>query len=232
MCSGVGGCANNPSSFGAGEQNQIIAYRQGASCLSLQLTTPVITSLSQVSIKTFRPPLVTLTGSGFTGVNILHVGSTFVNTGITILSDSQLRFTPPRGLPLGVQTLTATNSSGTSNTQAFLYTAANPCEIWVPTAVLGGNTLTWELGGWDNDFGFLVISLLNTTTPWNGFPLLDGFSLFWSGGLDARGMASYSVPIPAGVLNGLRAYTQLIDITGGALTVRSVSTIASTLVVL
>ncbi|MDO8349169.1 MAG: M12 family metallo-peptidase [Planctomycetota bacterium] len=232
MCSGIGGCTNNPTAFGVGEQNQIIAYRQSVSCLALLPTTPVITSVLPLSIKTFRPPLVTLTGTGFTGVTILHVGNQFVNNGISILSDTQLRFTPPRGMPLGAQVVNATNSAGTSNNAVLLYTAANPCEISVPGAVLGGNTLTWDLGGWNGDFAFLVISLVNTTTPWQGYPLLDGFSVIWSGGLDARGMASYSIPIPAGVLNGLRAYTEMIDITGSTLTVRSVSGISSTLVVL
>lgn len=231
MCSGVGGCGNNPSSFGAGESAQIIGYRQGANCLAVQQTTPVINLAAPLTVKTFRPGFVTLTGSGFTGVNTVTVGGVPVTTGITVQSDTQLRFTPPTGLPLGVQTLTVTNAAGTSLPFALVYTNANPCEISVPTGILGGTTLTWQFGGWQNDPAFLVVSLVNTTTLFQGQPLLDGFSVLWLGGLDARGMGSFGIPVPASILNGVRAYSQLIDFDGTTAALRSTSAVASTLIV-
>ena len=231
MCSGVGGCGNNPSSFGAGESAQIIGYRQGANCLAVQQTTPVINLATPLTVKTWRPVFVTLTGSGFTGVTTVTVGGTPVTTGITVQSDTQLRFTPPAGLPLGVQTLTVTNGAGTSLPFALVYTSANPCEMSVPTGILGGTTLNWQFGGWQNDPAFLVVSLVGTTTPFQGFPLLDGFSVLWLGGLDTRGMGSYGIPVPASILNGVRAYSQLIDFDGATAAVRSTSAVASTLII-
>lgn len=232
MCSGVGGCANVQTSFSSNEQAQIIGYRQSVGCLPAQATTPAISSMTPSLVKSFRPALVTLTGSGLTGTTAITVGGHPVTSAISVLSDTQLRFTPPSGLPLGVQVVTVTNAAGTSNPSALFYTAANPCELSVPTAVLGGSTLTWQFGGWSNDPAFLVISLLNTTHTFQGFPLLDGFSVLWTGGLDARGMGSFAVPVPAGVLNGVRAYSQLLDFDGATALLRSSSAVAQTLVVL
>ncbi|MBL8726741.1 MAG: IPT/TIG domain-containing protein [Planctomycetes bacterium] len=232
MCSGVGGCNNNQTSFGATEQAQIVGFRQGLGCLSLIPTTPVITQVSPNTVRTFQPGLVTLNGTGFVGTNRVTVGGVNVTSGITVVSDTQLRFTPPAGLPIAFHALTATNASGTSNTAALWYTASNPCAISVPTVVLGGNTLTWQFGGSPLSGAFLVISLQGTTHPYQGFNILDGFTTLWFGGLDSRGMGTFAVPVPAGVLNGVRAYSQLIELdqTGAAL--RSVSNIISTLVLL
>jgi hypothetical protein len=231
MCSGVGGCANQPGSFSLGEQNEIVTFRQSRPCLVQQITTPSIGSITPIQVKTFRPPLLTVNGNGLTGVNQITVGSAVVNSGITVLSDNQLRFTPPEGLPLGVTLISATNSAGTSNTAGVIYTATNPCEVAVPPGVIGGTTVEWDMGGTQNDFAFLVLSLANTTSPLQGFPVLNGFSVIWAGGLDTVGMASFSLPVPAGVLNGLRVYSQLLDIQAGTLNVRSVSTTPSTLIV-
>ncbi|MBM4060146.1 MAG: hypothetical protein FJ265_03480 [Planctomycetes bacterium] len=232
MCSGVGGCANNQTSFSAGEQAQIIAYRQSVGCLTVVPTVPVITTISPALVKTFRPPLVTITGSGLTGTTSVTVGGQAVTQGISVVSDTQLRFTPPHGLPLGVQTVRVTNATGTSNPSNLFYTATNPCELSVPTAVIGGNTLTWQMGGWPADPGYLLLSLMSTTSPVQGWPVLDGYSILWVGGLDARGMASYSVPVPPMVLNGLRVYSQLLDVDPHAIAIRSTSAVASTLVFL
>ncbi len=231
MCSGIGGCANNQTSFSAGEAAQIIAYRQAVGCLTAITTIPVITGATPLLIKTFRPQLVTLTGSGFTGTTSVMVGGQPVTTAISVLSDTQLRFSPPTGLPLGVQPMTVTNSAGTSNSSALLYTDVNPCELVVPAAVLGGWQLTWTFGGMANDPAFLVLSLSSSTSPFQGQPLLNGFSVLWVGGLDARGMGSYAVPVPSGVLNGVRAYSQVVDFNGATSMLRSVSTVQSTLVV-
>jgi hypothetical protein len=232
MCSGVGGCNNNQTSFGPTEQAQMVAFRQGLGCLTVQSTTPVISQVSPLTVRTFQPALVTLTGTGFVGTNRVTVGGVNVTSGITVVSDTQLRFTPPAGLPIAVHPLTATNASGTSNTGALWYTAANPCAISVPGGVLGGSTLTWQFGGWPLDPAYLVVSLQNTTHPFQGANILDGFTALWFGGLDSRGMGTFAVPVPAGVLNGVRVYSQLLDIDSSGLALRSASNILGTLVVL
>ncbi|MCA8951978.1 MAG: IPT/TIG domain-containing protein [Planctomycetes bacterium] len=231
MCSGNGGCLT-PTLFGTPAKNQIISYRQlSGSCLTAQSTAPVITSVSPVLVETVSPPQVTITGSGLTGATHVTVGSTQI-TNLQPVSDTQLRFYPPWGEPLGIETFSVTTPVGTSNSASLWFTNANPAQLVVPPAVIGGNSVDWRMGGVEFDFAFLVISLASTSSPWMGWNLVDNPIVFWSGGLDARGMASYSFFVPSMTFSGLRAYTQLLDITNGTVSVRSTSAIKSTLVIL
>ncbi len=229
MCSGIGGCQNNQAAFSANEAAQIIAYRQSVGCLALLQTVPQILSATPIQFPTVNPPLVTLTGNGFIGTTSMLVGTQPVTTGITIVSDTQLRFVPPTGLALGIQTLTATNGAGTSNVYGLLYTNANPAQLVVPAFAIGGSTLTWRLGGVQNDTGYFGISILNTTSPFQGQLLLDGFILLWAGALDANGMAVLPVPVPVGLLSGWTIYSQMLDEIPFTGTLRSLSTVKSTL---
>jgi len=215
MCSGLGGCNGSVSQFGTTSQTSVTAYRQSVGCLSPISTAPVIQTVTPVSIPTAVPPLVTLTGSGFTGVYRIDIGSTWVSSGIQVLSDTQLQFRPPQGLALGIQLMTATGPAGTSNTSALLYISSNPPVLSVPSAVLGGTTLTWTMGGLPNQYAFLLISLASTQSPWQSTLLLDNPVVFWQGGFDSVGMATFSYPVPALVLNGLRPYTQVLNIVTG-----------------
>lgn len=228
MCSLIGGCAGNPGSFSAPEQAQIVAFRQTASCLVMQPTVPVITSAQPNQVATVSPPLVTLAGNGFLGTTMVTVGSQPVTAGITVLSDTQMRFPPPVGLPLGSHPVSVTNPAGTSNPTALAYAAANPCQVVVPAAVFGGATFVWRMGGWPNDYGFLGLSLQHTTSPLLGQSILDGFLLIWHGGLDARGMATLSVGVPSGLLTGFTVYSQLLDLDPAMNTLRSVSSVPGT----
>ncbi|MCA8975329.1 MAG: IPT/TIG domain-containing protein [Planctomycetes bacterium] len=233
MCSGLGGCNNNVSLFSPSAQNQIIGFRQTLACLTTITSPPTISSLSPTSVNTANPVPVVITGSGFVGATRVNIGSTWLAVGgFQVLSDTQLRFTPPQGLALGFHLVNVVNSAGTSNSVSLSFTAADPAELVVPSVVLGGTTATWTMGGWNGDLGYLVISLVGTSSPWLTFNLLDNPTVLWQGLLDARGMATYSFPVPAGVFNGLRVYTQLIDIRISPLGVRSLSPIKSTLIFL
>jgi hypothetical protein len=119
----------------------------------------------------------------------------------------------------------------TSNPLLVTYAAADPAQLLVPAAALGGNTLTWTMGGWPGDTGYLGISFVSTTSPFFGLTLLDGFLPLWIGTLDARGMASLTVPVPAGLLAGIPVFSQLLDENAGQGTLRSVSNVRATLVV-
>lgn len=231
MCSIVGGCAANPGTFSPPERAQIIAWRQASACLAVQPTLPVVTLATPNHVATVDPPLVTLDGSGFVGTTAVTVGGQAVTAGLTVLSDTQLRFAPPIGLPLGSQTVTVTNPAGTSNAVPLTYEASNPCRVLVPPAIFGGASLTWRMGGWPSDYGFLGLSIVDTTTPWLGQPLLDGFLLLWHGGLDAQGMANFTVTVPPGLLTGFTVHSQLLDVDPTTNSLRSVSSLAGTWIV-
>lgn len=231
MCSGAGGCTGVVTTFSAYERNQITAFRNAATCLSLQPTLPQITSATPNTWLTVNPPQITLAGSGFFGVNQVNIGSTPVTSGITVVSDTQLRFTPPVGTPLGPQLVSATNSAGTSNVALVVVNAANPCQVIVPTATYGGATLAWRMGGWPGDPAILGVSVVNSTSPFLGQQLMDGFLTLWNGVLDARGLANLSIIVPPGLLTGFTIYSQLLDIDPATNTLRSVSSLPGTWIV-
>lgn len=228
MCSLIGGCSGSVASFGPTEQAQILAFQQIASCFDLQPTPPQITGVTPVQIATVNPPLVTITGSGLLGTNVVTVASQQVTSGIQVLSDSQLTFTPPAGLPLAFHPVSVGNAAGTSNASVLWYRPSNPCQVLAPATLASGAMLQWTMGGWNGDDAFLVASLLTSQSPVLGFPVLDNFLLLWSGPLDARGMATLSVPVPAGLLTGLTIHWQMLDAIGGAPSLRSVSTVVGT----
>lgn len=230
MCSQLGGCANNLGAFSASERAQISSFVQAASCLQLLASPPQLTAASPLQFTSVNPGILTLTGTGLLGTTSVTIGSSQVNSGFTVLGDTQLRLVPPAGLALGSKPVSVTNPAGTSNAVLISYAAADPAQLLVPGAVFGGNTLTWTMGGWPGDTGYLGISFVSTTSPFLGQSLLDGFLPLWIGTLDARGMAALAVPVPAGLFAGIPVFSQLLDENAGQGTLRSVSNVRTTLV--
>jgi hypothetical protein len=234
MCSGVGGCQNVQTTFSQNERNQIIGFANGLGCLDLVPNTPSITNVVPAQVSTFQPGIVTLTGTGFVGTTQLQIGPATLTSGFTVQSDSSLQFNPPVGLPLGPAAIQTTNSAGTSNAQNITILQADPCAMLVPTAVLGGNNLTWTFAGGPNNGWFVVISILNSTTPFQGWPVVDNPLVLAFGGLDPQnGMGTYAVPIPPMTFSGITIYSQVIEfLPAAAFTVDSTSAVRPTLIVL
>lgn len=228
MCSSIGGCAANPNAFSAPEQAEIVAFRQNAACLAMVPTVPQITSATPVQIETVNPPTVAIGGNGFLGATMVTVGGHVVTNGIQVLSDTQLHFVPPAGLPLGFHLTTVSNAAGTSNPTVLWYVPSDPCQLLVGDVVATGSPLTWTLGGWPQDIGYLGIGFVNTTSPFLGQPLLDNFLVLWLGVLDARGMASCSITVPTGVISSVTLYSQMLDVLPAAPALRSVSQVQGT----
>jgi hypothetical protein len=78
--------------------------------------------------------------------------------------------------------------------------------------------------------GYLGVSLTDTMVPLQGFPVLTEFLTLWAGPLDARGLASVTVPAVPVVLAGFPFYSQLVDEITGTGTVRSSSLVLRTLI--
>lgn len=230
MCSNIGGCSGVASSFGPTAISEMNTYLQTVGCLTLVPSIPQISSVTPVLLQTVGPAIVTLGGSGFLGATTVTVGGQPLASGLQVLSDVQLRFSPPVGLNLGVHSATVTNSAGTSNAVFLIYQGSNPCRIIAPLVVQGGSTHTWRLGGWQNGMGYLGVSLTDTMVPLQGFPVLTEFLTLWAGPLDARGLASVTVPAVPVVLAGFPFYSQLVDEITGTGTVRSSSLVLRTLI--
>jgi hypothetical protein len=229
MCSVIGQCAGNVSVFGVSEKNQILAFKATLGCLTLAPSIPNIASLSPGSVHAFQPAPVTCTGTGFTGVNQVHVGTAVLSgSSITVLSDTQLRISPPEGLTIGQALVTATNSAGTGTGAMLTYTATSPPDLSVPPAVIGGTTLNWRFGGMPNHGYYLVGALANQTAPWNGWPLLQNWSLLAAGVLDPVGIGSFGIGVPPSILNGITVYSQMLDVDFGQLQLTGTTAVRAT----
>jgi hypothetical protein len=213
MCSGLGGCSGNLTVFGVSEKNQILSFKATLGCLTLAPSTPNITGLSPNSVHAFQPAPVTCTGSGFTGVTQVHVGSAVLTgSAITVLSDTQMRISPPEGLLIGFAPVTATNTAGTGNGMVLTYTVTSPPDLAVPPAVVGGNPLNWRFGGMPNHGWYLLVALGNQTAPWMNWPLLQNNSILAAGLLSGVGIGNFSAGVPPAILNGITVYSQMLDV--------------------
>ncbi len=228
MCSGLGGCSGVLSSFGATERAQIDAYKQSVTCLSQQLNVPIAINLSPTSVKAYNPQLVTVNGSGFTGATAIQVGGVPITTGFTVVSDTQLRFTPPAPAALGTVPVRVVNALGTSNQLALTYSGTTPAELTVPLAAIGGSSLTFNFGGSGGGLWFLLVSLTNATAPLQGQPVLTGYSLLAAGALNGVGIGAHTVALPPAILNGITVYSQVLDVAPATLTLTSASNLGTT----
>ena len=230
MCSGIGGCTGVVSTFGPAAISEMDTYLQTVSCLALVPTVPQISSASPVLLETVGPPEVTLGGTGFLGTTSVTLGGQPLVGSFQVLSDVLMRISPPVGLSLGVYPLQVTNPAGTSNAVFLIYQGADPCRIVAPLVVQGGSPYTWRVGGWQGGTGYLGVSLVDTVAPLQGFPVLTEFLTLWAGPLDARGMASVTVPSVPSALAGFPFYSQMVDEVTGTGTIRSSSLVLRTLI--
>jgi hypothetical protein len=129
-----------------------------------------------------------------------------------------------------VQSATVTNPAGTSNATFLLYQGANPCRVVAPINTQGGLPFTWRIGGWPNGTGYLGVSLVDTTSQLQGFPVMTEFLPLWMGPLDTRGMANVTVPMIPAILTGFPFYSQMLDGMTGSGVVRSTSMVLRTLI--
>ncbi|MGE3354962.1 MAG: M12 family metallo-peptidase [Planctomycetota bacterium] len=232
MCSGLGGCNNSVTTFGASARNQIASFVQSRTCLTVIPNPAQITGIAPATVTTFAPGTVTLTGAGFIGALQVQVGSTVLTSGFTTPDDNTLRFNPPVGTPIGATTVQVTNSLGASNTVQLQVQATDPCQLQVNGAVLGGQSLVWNMGGGPGNTWAMLLGLGPTTSPFQGWPVLDNNLVLGFGVLDpGNGLASFSLPVPAGALAGLTIYTQMAELLATpVLNVDSTSAVRSTLI--
>jgi hypothetical protein len=190
---------------------------------------PVIASISPDDVEAFLPAFVTLSGSGFSTVSSLEVGSVTLTPpgGFTILDDSSILFTPPAPSSLGAVAVEVTGPAGTSNSVTLTYIECDPPKLSVPSFTFQGLTLNWSYGGGAGDSHYLLYALSPATFEFNGFDILAAFNILFVDALDAIGTGSFGVPIPASAA-GLTLYSQGVTIDGGGFV--GASLVASTVI--
>jgi hypothetical protein len=225
MCSTIGGCSGNTASFGPGERGQIGAFLQNATCLSTVPGNPVIATVAPAQVTAFRPGLLSLTGSGFTGVSSVQIGGVTQTTGFTVANDFAMVVLPVVPPQLGPTTLVVTNAAGASNAAPLSFVPPFPCALSVAAAVPGGTSLTWDFAGQPGSAWMLLVA--NNSVPMHvqGWTMLGFADLFAFGFTDANlGFGNLTLAVPRGTLSGRTFYSQLVEMTLGTSSVGLLST--------
>lgn len=229
MCSGLGGCSGNVTLFGPTEANQIISFAASAGCLTVVQVPPVITSITPAVAPVFDPGFAVLAGTGFTGVTSYRLGSQTYTSGFNVQSDTSIIFPIPPSTTLGQVTVDVTNAVATSNPVPLTYDYTQPPRIVQPGSLPPvGGTVTIDFAGYPGRLWFLVVSLQNSTTPFQGFGLLSNPVTLSMGVFpQPLGISSFSTPVPGG-LGLLVVYGQILEVDTATLNPTGVSEIGFT----
>ncbi len=211
MCSRLGGCGRSLRGFGKASQKVIVNFRNSRNCLD-DSAPPTLSSLNPKTVQVLGGSTVTLFGTGLSTINELDVGSKSVS--FQVVSDSQVRFTPPTPTVLGPVLVKVKNSKGFSNALSMTYVATQPpklkaSSIGYPNFV----PIDYTVGANPKGIFVLLISPSKTTIPFLGGNLLKNFLILTAGGLDSLGLAKHSVPYSV-ALKQVNLYSQAVIFSG------------------
>ncbi len=211
MCSRLGGCGRSLSAFGKTSQGVIVGFRNSRNCLE-DSAPPTLSSLSPKTVQVLGTATVTLNGTGLSTISELDVGSKSVS--YQVVSDSQVRFTPPSPTALGAVLVKVKNSKGFSNALPMSYVVTNPpklkaSSIGYPKFV----PIDYTVGAAPQGIFVLLISPSKATIPFLGGNLLKNFLILTAGGLNSLGLAKHSVPYTVS-LKQVNLYSQAVLFSG------------------
>ena len=173
--------------------------------------TPAILNLTPSSVTAFLGGPVTISGSGFLGTTVVHVGSTNLTPpfGFSIVNDTTIVFTAPTATALGPVAVSVFAPGGTSNSLNLVYVETIPPKLNASTQALSNFQFNWNYGAGANDVVVLIASLDPTTydfgTP---FQFLLNLNVIGQNVAGPAGTGSFSFVIPPG-LAGLTFYSQI-----------------------
>ena len=212
MCSGIGGCAGDVNNFGQSEKNQILAKKNSSNCLGDPgpILPPTVSSLTPNSVKVFQPPAVTITGTNLSTTTKVTVGGIDVTAanGLSLVSSTQVSFTPPTPASLGNKSVTLTTLGGSTSAGTLSYTATNPPELVNEILGFSGEPYTWSWGGTPGKGFWLIVSVTGGSVTVQGQELLTNYIIVTPGTLNASGIASLTANMPAAAV-GLQFLSQV-----------------------
>lgn len=161
-----------------------------------------LTGISPGQTASAAPAAITLTGTNLETAIKVSVGGLAV-TDFTVLSATQIRFTPPAPAPIGIVPVTVTTACGVTNALALRVSGTHPARLSGPVTVQRGTRATYSALG---DRNWSVLLLLSTSPlPSRAPGIVDlrigaGFTRLWTVGAmtcDFRGRAALTLPFPS-----------------------------------
>jgi hypothetical protein len=216
MCSGLGGCSGNISSFNTSSKNAINNKKNAAACLddAVPPPPPVLASLAPTTVQAVGGTTVTVNGSGFLKVSEVQVGGISLGEGAFLVqTDGQLTFLAPQPLALGATPVTLVNAGGSSAPKTLTYVETSPPQLAAYAFTVTGFDFPWEFYAGANDTAALLIGLSPATFTYQGQPILATNLILTMQPLSAVGLGGMSLTLPASAA-GATFYSQLVTIDG------------------
>lgn len=213
MCSGLGGCSRNITSFDPTSITTIVAHRNSRTCLSNPVAATV-TGMTPNTVTSWQPAPIELTGTNLGSVTSVTVGGAAANFVLT--TPTTLRVTPPSPMNIGQQPVVVTNSVGSSAPLQLTVTGNHPSVLTLGSILLRNFPLPLAMhsdAGW---VGLPVFSFsdqpsvapgLISLGVGNGFTDLTQMPFLVAG---PNGAAQYGVSLPPEAPVGAFLYWQLI----------------------
>jgi hypothetical protein len=172
---------------------------------------PAVLNLAPSTVTAFQGGPVTISGSGFLGTTVVHVGSINLMPpfGFSVVNDNTIVFTAPTAQALGPSAVSVFAPGGTSNALNLVYVETLPPKLGASGQALSNVQFNWTYGAGANDVVVLIASLDPTTydfgTP---FQFLLNLSVIGQNVAGPVGTGSFSFVIPPGFA-GLAFYSQI-----------------------
>ncbi|GJM22257.1 MAG: hypothetical protein DHS20C15_21720 [Planctomycetota bacterium] len=180
------------------------------------LTTPESAELQTISgsaLQSFGGETLTLTGSGFVGVeDVLLDGQSAAS--LRVLTEDTLEFVTPAASLLGWQDVQLLKNGQLSNALMVQVQDNDPPRFTTAAQPSVGDTLKLSFGGGANAQWLLLASLSDATVPFRGSELLYPFKLLTTHHFDPVGLAELNVNVPAS-LSGLVLSLQIAALESG-----------------
>ena len=179
----------------------------------VSLLPPHLDALSTDSAPALGGATMTAFGQGLSTVTSVQAAGGPPSP-VNVIDDSTVSFKPPVPPSLGPVSVTLANLAGEGNALVLEYVQTDPPALLAPSVGEVGAAFTWSYGAAAGAPAALLTSLSSATTLLGGLTVLEHGLLIDSGPLDAAGLGSTSIQMPAAA-NGLQFYSQLVTFDGG-----------------
>ncbi len=224
---------SGPDSFTFSASNGVADSNVATISITVQAPAPVVTSVSPVQGSTTGGTVITIDGSGFTGVTGVTIGGAPASA-VTVANDTRITATTPAG-PAGQASVVVTTATGT-NTSNTLFTYVAPATANGQTVAVVFNTArAVTLTGTDTPTGYTVVAAPAhgtlsgtapnlTYTPNAGFNGTDSFTFTVSNAAGTSAPATVTLNVAPAVITiagappaGTRgvAYSTTLTASGG-----------------
>jgi uncharacterized membrane protein YgcG len=220
MCSGLGGCGGNITSFGPNSIASITNMKNSVSgCLgnSGPAPAPTLLSVSPASVGPLGGEVITLTGDDFYESDTIFVGGVtllLANVDYFIINDATITFVSPAPTGLGPVSVVVSGDGGNSSSHSYTITVASPPIFNAPILIAPYNqpSASWTFAGSPNGLAFFLFDLDGGTFSFQGYSVLQTVFPIFNVPMNGAGAGVLTIPLDPSMSIGslYNVFTQMV----------------------